>query len=119
MANGIIKTDLLSQPARWANSVEFTPTNGETVGSIGCRYMKLSNCLAWIYIDVKFTTPPTHVLLFTLPSDVRPIGMAFIPVDGGESYNAKAQCTISNTGDIYVTSVDKYVSGSGLFLITS
>lgn len=116
MANGTIKINPLLSKKKWADTVEFTPTSGTSYLN-GCRYIKLTDCLVWIAISVSFNSAPSNEIMFTLPEGLRPLDNTPILVDGGETLNAKAQCVIKTSGEIRVTSVDKYVIGNGFFLI--
>lgn len=91
-----------------------TLTNGEHY-SAGTHYIKIG-CFVFLAISAVFTSVPTSVALFTLPEGYRPVYYSEIAVSGAESYNAKAQCAIGTNGVVRVTSVDKYVTGSGIFV---
>lgn len=98
----------------WVDGVKPDLTNGSHYGQ-GTYYFKIG-CFIYLVISAEFESAPTNELLFTLPEGYRPVGVADIPVSGGASYNAKAQCIVGLTGGVRVTSVDKYVTGTGLFL---
>lgn len=110
-------TASLVAPLSWDNGTKPTLSNGSHYRN-GVYYWKRGS-LIYLHISVQFDNAPTHVLLFTLPTGYRPIGYAEITVSGGGSYNAQAQCTIDNGGSVYVTSVDKWVTGSGLFICST
>ena len=102
------------EPLAWNNGTKPTLSNGSHY-SYGTYYWKRGG-LVYLCISAEFSSAPTNALLFTLPTGYRPIGNAEITVSGGGSYNAKAQCRITDGGAVYVTSVDKWVIGSGLFI---
>lgn len=99
----------------WSDGVKPTLTNGSHYG-VGTYYFKVG-CFVYLVVSAEFSSAPTNVNLFTLPAGYRPIGVAEITVGGGATYNAKAQCQIRTNGNVTVTSADKYVIGSGFFLI--
>ena len=115
IANAIQQsTASITEPLAWSNGIKPTLTNGSHYNN-GTYYWKRGS-LVYLHISAQFNSAPTNVLLFTLPAGYRPIGDAEITASGGGSYNAKAQCRITENGCVYVTSVDKWVSGSGLFI---
>lgn len=115
IANAIQQsTASITEPLAWSNGIKPTLTNGSHYNN-GTYYWKRGS-LVYLHISAQFNSAPTNVLLFTLPAGYRPIGDAEITASGGGSYNAKAQCRITENGSVYVTSVDKWVSGSGLFI---
>lgn len=101
-------------PLTWNSGTKPTLSNGSHYGS-GTYYWKRGG-LVYLCISAAFDSAPTNALLFTLPAGYRPISNAEITVSGGGSYNAKAQCRISDGGAVYVTSADRWVIGSGLFI---
>lgn len=101
-------------PLTWDNGTKPTLSNGSHYGN-GTYYWKRDG-LVYLCISAQFDSAPTNALLFTLPAGYRPIGNAEITVSGGGSYNAKAQCRITDAGSVYITSVDKWVTGSGMFI---
>lgn len=117
MATSIIKHDPFLSPKLWSDTIKPTLTNGTHYGD-GCHYIKIG-CLVYVWIGVAFSSAPTNVPIFTLPEGYRPLGGATIPASGGGSYNAKAQCVIDYQGKVSVTSVDKWVNGSGFFLVSA
>jgi hypothetical protein len=100
---------------RWADGTKPTLTNGSHY-SDGCYYWKIG-CFLFLNISASFTNAPSNTTLFTLPAGYRPVGAQEICVSGGGSYNAKAQCRISDNGLVTVSSVDKWVIGSGILLL--
>ena len=102
----------------YAQMTTPTLTNGSHYGNYGTKYIKIG-CFLYIIISAVFDSAPTNALLFTLPTGYRPLGYTEISVSGGGSYNAKAQCSIRPDGNVYVTSVDKWVTGGGMFVVTA
>lgn len=83
----------------------------------GCRYIKIG-CFVYVLISVEFSSAPSNQVLFALPQGYKPIINSEITVSGGGSYNAKAQCQINaSSGNVSVTSADKWVIGNGIFLV--
>lgn len=105
----------LTSPKAFAGGTQPTLTNG-THYSNGCYYWKFG-CLLYLYVSVQFTSNPSNTTIFTLPEGYRPVSASEITVSGGGSYNAKAQCQIGTDGNVKVTSVDKWVVGSGILLM--
>jgi len=99
----------------WTDGTKPTLTNGSHYGN-GCYYFKIG-CFVYLTISAEFSSAPTNLNLFTLPAGYIPIGAVEIAVSGGGTYNAKAQCTVTSGGTVKVTSVDKWVMGSGIFLV--
>ena len=99
----------------WAQFTQPTLENGTHYGTYGCRYARFGSFVV-VIISVAFDTPPTNALLWTMPSNYKPVGVVEVPASGGGSYNAKAQCTILQDGIVRVTSVDKWVTGQGIFI---
>ena len=108
-------SSLFTVGKRWADGTKPTLTNGSHHGD-GCYYWKIG-CFLFLSISASFTNAPSNTTLFTLPAGYRPVGSQEICVSGGGSYNAKAQCKISDSGLVTVTSVDKWVIGSGILLL--
>lgn len=115
MAVSTIKVDEFQAAKDLSRDFTKPSLSNGTHYSTGCRYAKMG-AFAYIYISVEFSSPPENKLLFTLPDGYRPLGTTEIPVSGGETFNAKAQCYIASNGRVYVTSADKYVIGGGIFL---
>lgn len=105
----------LTAGEKWDDFTQVTNLVNGTNYRGGCQYRRLG-CFVHIIVSVEFNSAPSNTEIFTLPSGYRPITSTTIPVDGGASYNAKAQCTISDTGVVRVSSVDKWVIGGGLFV---
>lgn len=99
------------------NFAKPTLTNGSHYGD-GTYYCAVG-CFTFLFISASFDSPPTNTVLFTLPIGWRPLAYTEIAVSGGGSYNAKAQCVINTDGSVCVTSVDKWVRGSGIFVKAS
>lgn len=113
----ITKTDLnpFTTAKSWSDGSKPTFVNGSDYGN-NTYYFKVG-CFCYLIVSAQFSSAPSNTKAFTLPAGYRPIGDADISVSGGGSYNAKAQCIVKSSGDVYVTSVDKWVIGSGMFLI--
>lgn len=116
MAESKIPTNVLDTPKALADFTQMTLLNG-THYLQGCKYIKLG-CFVYVAISVVFNSAPSNVHIFTMPSGYIPANNGVeVTVSGGASYNAKAQCQIDNTGKIRVSSVDKWVTGSGIFVV--
>ena len=113
MAESRIPIDVLQASKSLTDFTKPTLLNG-THYEEGVMYAKIG-CFVFLYVAVQFDSPPTNTVLFILPEDCRPIANSEVPVSGGASYNAKAQCQITKYGQVKVTSVDNWVSGSGIF----
>ena len=100
----------------WAEYVQPTLINGSHYSG-GCRYGKFG-AFVHIYISVEFDSAPTNALLWTMPSGFIPIGDVQLAASGGGSYNAKAQAIVNISGEVKVTSVDKWVTASGIYFVT-
>jgi len=101
----------------WGNFTKPTLSNGTHYGD-GCNYLKIG-CFVVVIISVQFDSPPSNALLWTMPSGYIPVGSVDISASGGGSYNAKAQCVINSSGGVRVTSVDKWVTGYGIYVVAS
>ena len=109
VANEFISNKALS------DTTSFVPLQGTNYGD-GCRYIKIG-CFVFLIISVQFDAAPSGKNIFTLPTGYRPLTLMEISVSGGGSYNSKAQCVIYTDGSIIVSSADKYVTGSGIFIV--
>ena len=118
MAEGKIVSNTLLIPKSLNDYTKPTLINGTHYSTSGCIYIKVG-CFVYLIISVEFSSAPTNVHLFTLPSGYRPAAAAEIVVSGGGSYNAKAQCRITAGGEVRVTSADKWVIGSGIFVASA
>ena len=100
----------------WAEYVQPTLVNGSQYSG-GCRYGKFG-AFVHVYISAQFDSAPSNALLWTMPSGFIPVGEVQLAASGGGSYNAKAQAIINSSGEVRVTSVDKWVSASGIYFVT-
>ena len=85
---------------------------------VGCKYAKFG-AFVHVNINVQFDSPPTNVTLWTMPSGFVPIGDVQLAASGGGSYNAKAQAVVNSEGEVKVTSVDRWVSASGIYFVVA
>lgn len=93
-----------------------TPLSGESYGN-GSYYYKFGR-FVFIAISVKFSSPPTNVKIFDLPSSIYPsLESRALPMTGGSSYLAQARAVITPQGAVYVTSEDNYVMGSAIYML--
>ena len=118
MAEGKIVSNTLLIPKTWDDFTKPTLINGTHYGASGCRYIKVG-CFIYLIISAEFSSAPTNAHLFTLPSGYHPVGSGELSVSGGGAYNAKAQCRIMSNGEVRVTSVDKWVIGSGIVVASA
>ena len=117
MAESKIPILPVMKPILYSDLIPVTTlTNGENYIQ-GCSYMKIG-CFVLIYVSVVFTTPPTNITIFTLPEGYRPVRETLISASGGASYNAKGECAIRPNGNVAVSSVDNYITASGLFVVS-
>lgn len=105
----------LTTSKSWSDFTKPTLSNGTHYGD-GCHYIKVG-CFVAVIISVQFDSPPSNALLWTMPSGYIPVGNVDISASGGGSYNAKAQCTVNSSGGVRVTSVDKWVTGYGIYIV--
>ena len=84
----------------------------------GCFYAKFG-CFVVVIISVAFDSAPSNAVLWTMPAGYKPIGTVDVSCSGGGSYNAKAQGVIKSNGIVTVTSVDKWVTGYGIYVAGS
>ena len=101
----------------WTGYTTPTLSNGTHYGT-GCRYCKFG-AFVHVYISVQFDSAPSNALLWKMPSGYLPIGDVQLAASGGGSYNAKAQAVVGSNGEVHVTSVDKWVSASGIYFVAS
>lgn len=99
----------------WDEYTTPTLSIGSHYGT-GCRYAKFG-AFVHVIINVQFDSASSNALLWTMPSGFVPIGGTQLAASGGGSYNAKAQAVVGPSGDVRVTSVDKWVSASGIYFV--
>ena len=107
----------LTTSKAWSDFTKPTLSNGTHYGD-GCHYIKIG-CFVAVIISVQFDSAPSNALLWTMPSGYIPVGSVDISASGGGSYNAKAQCVINSSGGVRVTSVDKWVTGYGIYIVAT
>ena len=101
----------------WVEYTIPTLSNGAHCGA-GCKYAKFG-AFVHIVISVQFDSAPTNALLWQMPSGFVPIGDVQLAASGGGSYNAKAQAIVNSSGNVYVTSVGKWVAASGIYFVVA
>lgn len=101
----------------WVEYTIPTLSNGSHY-LVGCKYAKFG-AFVHIVISVQFDSAPTNALLWTMPSGFKPIGDVQLAASGGGNYNAKAQASVDSDGTVRVTSVDRWVTASGIYFVVS
>lgn len=107
----------VTTPKTWSSFTHPTLENGSHYGAKGCQYAKFG-CFVVVIISVEFESAPSNALLWTMPEGYIPVGDVQLSASGGGSYNAKAQAVINSSGSVRVSSVDKWVTAYGIYVVS-